>query len=369
MALTPWVPPQYFIQFELTVITTEYAHWLAAMCLVLAIFSVAAKRGLSSFILIVSMLVFSTPTVQMYIHFPEWKKQMDVAFGNTLFRQPQTPNIKALWTFNVASPPEHEAFQFRSNPNLTMDFYRARNSEPTNAVATAGKSPWILVVPGGGWTKVSVAPQAQFNSYFASRGYSVAVVPYRVLPEWPWPAQRDDVTSAITYIKAHAGELGIDPTRWVILGRSAGGQIASVIAYDNPPDGLRGGIFFYSPVDMNYAYEFAREDDILKTGSLLRSFMNGKPSAPGAFYDQASAIRFVNPHTIPTLLFHGPRDPLVWYLQSERLYNKLTENSVQAAFISIPWATHAFDFNFFGPGGQVSTYAIERFIGEVLKPK
>jgi acetyl esterase/lipase len=360
LSLTPLVRPQYFWQFELTVITTEYAHWLAAICLLLLLFFTAAKKGLSSFILVVSLLIFSIPTVEMFMHFSGWKTQLDEAFGNTLFRQPQGPDFKTLWTVKPELEKQHESLVFRTNPALTMDFYRAKNS-PT------GKSPWILVVPGGGWTEVNPANQWQFNSYFAQKGYAVAVVPYRILPQWRWPSPREDVTSAIAYIKAHAQELRVDPLKWVIVGRSAGGQIAQSIAYENPPEGLRGGVFFYSPADMNYAYEFALDDDILKTGILLRDYMSGKPGAPGAMYDQASPIRFVNAHSPPTLMFHGPRDPLVWYLQSERLLTKLTENKVPSALIRIPWATHGFDYNFFGPGGQISTYAIERFIGEVLK--
>jgi hypothetical protein len=33
--------------------------------------------------------------------------------------------------------------------------------------------------------------------------------------------------------------------------------------------------------------------------------------------------------------------------------------------VELPWATHGFDFNFGGPGGQLSTYAVEYFLAAV----
>jgi acetyl esterase/lipase len=64
---------------------------------------------------------------------------------------------------------------------------------------------------------------------------------------------------------------------------------------------------------------------------------------------------------------HGQLDALVWHRQSERLAQRLTDAGVPHVFISLPWATHAFEVNVNGPGGQLTTYAVEWFLAAVTK--
>ena len=59
----------------------------------------------------------------------------------------------------------------------------------------------------------------------------MAAVSYRLAPQSVWPAQREDVLAAIAWLKANALKLGLDPTRLVLLGRSAGGQLAAAVGY------------------------------------------------------------------------------------------------------------------------------------------
>ena len=66
---------------------------------------------------------------------------------------------------------------------------------------------------------------------------------------------------------------------------------------------------------------------------------------------------------------HGELDPLVWHRQSERLDQKLADAGVAHLFVSLPWATHAFEFNINGPGGQLTTFSIEWFLAAVTKTR
>jgi acetyl esterase/lipase len=118
---------------------------------------------------------------------------------------------------------------------------------------------------------------------------------------------------------------------------------------------------------MNFAYAYAREDDVLKSPQLLRQFLGGTPETARAAYDGASAYLHVGPATPPMLLMHGELDTLVWHRQSERLAGKLAGAGVPHAFVSLPWATHAFEFNLNGPGGQLTTYSVEWFLAAVTR--
>jgi acetyl esterase/lipase len=50
-----------------------------------------------------------------------------------------------------------------------------------------------------------------------------------------------------------------------------------------------------------------------------------------------------------------------------RLEARLASARVPHAYVALPWATHAFEFNLNGPGGQLTTYALEHFLAAVTK--
>jgi dipeptidyl aminopeptidase/acylaminoacyl peptidase len=68
---------------------------------------------------------------------------------------------------------------------------------------------------------------------------------------------------------------------------------------------------------------------------------------------------------VPTLIMHGQQDTRVDYQESRQLSRKLADSGVKHYFLTLPWATHSFDYALNGPGGQLSTYVVERFLQEV----
>lgn len=257
---------------------------------------------------------------------------------------------------------ETHVFARPAGEELKLDFYRP-------ARAGAAGAPCIVVVHGGGWDGGDRHQIPEWNHRWAARGYAVAAISYRLAPKFIWPAQRDDVLAAIAWLKSHARELGVDATRLVLLGRSAGGQIATAVAYGAHDPAIRGVISFYAPQDMEFAWGVSREDDALNSVNLMRQYLGGPPdsAARKALYASASAQAMIGPDTPPTLLLHGAPDTLVWHRHSERLTAALQAAGVRHCFLSLPWATHAFDFNPDGPGGQLADYAIGRFLGATLR--
>jgi acetyl esterase/lipase len=84
----------------------------------------------------------------------------------------------------------------------------------------------------------------------------------------------------------------------------------------------------------------------------------------GSVYESASPRTFAK-GALPTLLIHGLRDPIIPAAQSDRLAERLHQSRVPHVYVKLPWATHGCDTNFHGPCGQVTTYAIERFLSYV----
>jgi acetyl esterase/lipase len=248
--------------------------------------------------------------------------------------------------------------EFAGSP-VNLDFYPADVS--------SGPAPCLVVIHGGGWDNGSRTEFASASHRLARRGIAVATLDYRLSPQAIWPAQAEDVRVAISVLKEHADGLAIDPHKFVLMGRSAGGQIAEAVAVSGVIPEVRGCIALYSPADMHFAFKYADKKDILDSDKLLRQYLGGTPTDAKAAYDSASAYGLVTKRTVPMLLMHGANDELVWVRQSQRMAERLIENGVNHVYLELPWATHAFDHNDNGPGGQIALWAIERFVRSVTR--
>jgi acetyl esterase len=84
---------------------------------------------------------------------------------------------------------------------------------------------------GGGWVAGSVAyVDRPCRAIARASGTVVVSVEYRRPPETPFPGPLDDAVAATTWVAEHAAALGADPTRLVVAGDSAGGNLAAAVA-------------------------------------------------------------------------------------------------------------------------------------------
>jgi triacylglycerol lipase len=91
--------------------------------------------------------------------------------------------------------------------------------------------PALLHIHGGGLVIGSAKSMQQAPSGMAAAlGIPVASVEYRLAPDHPFPAPQQDCYTALTWLAAHAGELGVDAARIGITGESAGGGLAAATA-------------------------------------------------------------------------------------------------------------------------------------------
>ncbi|MBV8977497.1 MAG: alpha/beta hydrolase [Alphaproteobacteria bacterium] len=89
----------------------------------------------------------------------------------------------------------------------------------------------LVYFHGGGFVIGDLETHDAICRQFANDGgFAVIAVDYRLAPEHKFPAAVDDALSAIDWIAAHAGEIGIDAGRIAVGGDSAGGALAAVVA-------------------------------------------------------------------------------------------------------------------------------------------
>lgn len=94
-----------------------------------------------------------------------------------------------------------------------------------------GAKPAVLHIHGGGFIAGTAEGLIGFTQGIAAACDCVVVAPeYRLAPETPFPGPLDDNYAALLWMRAHAQELGVDPDRIAIMGESAGGGLAAMLA-------------------------------------------------------------------------------------------------------------------------------------------
>ncbi|MBD2518306.1 alpha/beta hydrolase [Nostoc sp. FACHB-973] len=229
-----------------------------------------------------------------------------------------------------------------------------------------GKYPALIVIYGGAWQHGNPSANPEFNQYIAQQGYTVFAIDYRHAPQYQFPAQLDDVRTALNFIHKHAAEYEADPERIVLLGRSAGAHLAMLAAYqpDAPP--IRAVVSYYGPVNLTEGYKTPPSPDPINTRAVLKAFLGGSLDELPNQYQIASPINYLTHPLPPTLLIYGRRDHLVEARFGRQMYERLHGSGNTAVFLEIPWAEHSFDVIFNGVSNQLALYHTERFLAWAL---
>lgn len=277
----------------------------------------------------------------------------DFVFGPIQIRPWQF--LTAMASRNISS----ECFVYDEAHQLTLDFYPSQ---------TKGTRPCILVIHGGSWAGGDSKQLPELNRELAAAGYHVASINYRLAPDHHYPAPLEDVQKAIQFLQQKAS-LSLDTNRFVLLGRSAGGQIALSSAYTLHEPAIKAVIDFYGPTDMVWGYENPTSPLVLDSRKIMEDYLGGTLDAVRDQYIHSSATETVTTKTPPTLMIYAENDPLVSPRHGTRLHHKLKALNIPHYELCLPWATHGFDYTLTGPGGQISTWMVKAFLQFVLREK
>jgi acetyl esterase len=153
----------------------------------------------------------------------------------------------------------------------------ARLYKPLTLRQIDGLSPCLVFFHGGGWVIGNLDSHDVACRTLADEGQLIVMsVDYRLAPEHKFPAAVDDAIAATEWISSNSRELGIDASRLIVGGDSAGGNLAAVVAIHAREAGpkLAGQVLIYPATDFAMTHPSHRESetDALLTHSVIRWF-------------------------------------------------------------------------------------------------
>ena len=230
-----------------------------------------------------------------------------------------------------------ENLAYGSDPAQMLDVYTL------NAAAAGEARPVLLYVHGGGFTGGSKtgAYYPQSATAWAARNGMVGVnIDYRLAPANPWPAGRDDLASAIQWVKDNIAQYGGDPNHIVLWGHSAGaGHVGDYVTHtelQGPEAASVKGALLLSPA---YAAEVGEEPHVYYgTDADLQT--------------SAAAITRLGASTIPVMLGYAEYDPQLFHDYAEAAKAALCAEGSKA---SCPQILYLKDHNHMTEGASIGS--------------
>lgn len=224
---------------------------------------------------------------------------------------------------------------------------------PANA---KGNLPLVVWVHGGAWMLNDKYADMSYMQNtvrgFIDSGYAFASIDYRYSTEAVFPAQIQDCNQALEFLYQHAAAYNIDRNKIALIGFSAGGHLASLMALSNnnavhffypagrkPSFKIKALLDFYGPSDLimiagnpDTAVNNARNPVVLLLGA--------HPVDRPDLAKLASPVTYVDKNDPPVLIVQGEKDESVPNTQSRLLSSWLTIAGVKNQLIIVPDAPH-----------------------------
>lgn len=198
---------------------------------------------------------------------------------------------------------------YGSSPRQHLDVYRPREKHDRARV--------IVFLYGGRWTSGTRRDYTLLARSFTSRGWVVVIPDYRLYPEVRFPAWIEDGASVVRWTVGNITKFGGDTARIFVIGHSAGGHTAALLALDENylrtagvrPGLVRGFVSIAGPVETTW------------TDPDIQAAMGPRAGWPATY-----PAMFIDGSERPLLLLHGTDDKTVSYLNSVRLAARIIDH-------------------------------------------
>ena len=203
------------------------------------------------------------------------------------------------------------------------------------------RRPAVVMIHGGGWrvgNKASWRPEAE---RLAARGWVAFSIDYRLDEPTVFPAEVDDVRTAVRWVRANAGEYGVDTARIAALGDSAGGHLTAMLATLgrgrlDVDSRIRVGAAWSPPLDLT-ALAGSRGE------GWVRPLFGCTPATCRETLAEASPVTHVDGSDAPLYLVNSTEE-LVPLSQAQTMAERLKAAGVDHRLDVFPGNRHGLDF-------------------------
>jgi acetyl esterase/lipase len=235
---------------------------------------------------------------------------------------------------------------------LLGDFYAPKGLD---------KAPALVAVHGGGWQIGDRKFYSNWGPYLARNGFAAFAIEYRLMKPGvkTYPGSVYDAKAAVQYVRAKAGELGIDPDRIGMIGDSAGAHLSALVAlageepafsseYRSDPNAalpakIKAVVGFYGVYDMLAQWQ---HDLVTRPrDNISEKYLGAAPHTNRKVFFEASPISYatVDRNSTRFLLIHGDHDDIVDpATQSAAFLLALKQAGFFVRTVVIPGAGHFF---------------------------
>ena len=294
------------------------------------------------------------------------------------------PALAVLLQAAPAVPARHLVLEYQAQANVTyavaggvelkLDVYRPRAAGPPR--------PTLVFVHGGGWVSGAKEDAVLWLIPWLQAGWAAVNVEYRLARVAHAPAAVEDVRCALRWVDRYAKDHGLDASRIVMSGDSAGAHLALMAALAPESAGLDRGCTVPYPAGTNSWVSVPPRDvrpaavvawypitDVaaMLAGSGARGYAIewvGNQRDADKVAALVSPIEYVAAGVPPVITIHGDADPVVPHAHAARLHAALDKVGAKNRLVTVPGGAHGR----FPPAEMDRAYgAIEAFLGEVLK--
>jgi acetyl esterase/lipase len=234
--------------------------------------------------------------------------------------------------------------------------------------------PVIVVIYGSAWRSNNLkgTDLNTLGKELLDAGFAVVMPNHRSSTDAKFPAQINDIKAVVRFVRGNAQVYNFDTSFIGITGSSSGGHLASLIGTSGSVNeftigsataDLEGDIgqfgTYSSSVDA--VVDWFGPTDFLTMDSCGSQMAHDPADSPessligGPIQENRDKVALTNPITYvddndpPFLIFHGDKDPLVPFCQSEMFFKALQNAKVPVQYFLVPGAQH-------GPGLFVEKY-------------
>jgi acetyl esterase/lipase len=244
------------------------------------------------------------------------------------------------------------------NERQTLDVYAPREGK---------NHPVVLWIHGGGWEVGDKKDVGEKPRAFVDREFVFVSTNYRFVPNVPMREIPRDIARAVRWVHDHARVYGGDPNRILVMGHSAGAQLAALVSTDErylKAEGfslsiLKGCV----PVDGD-TYDVPMQVTMVEQRRM--EIYRAKFGDEASQKDLSPVTHVARGKGIPpVLVLHVARHPETT-AQSRRLVEALRAAGVKASSYPAEGKTHGTINSDLGKSGNEPTDVLFGFVEDVL---